>query len=339
MKVVIAHRSGQPKVVEVPDTQLAGNCVSVRVSHSAMRLPEELFLVDDAAQRTPAGQDGFPVGSCASGTVVDVGPGVQTLKGGLRVAVTGAPFVYHSTFLVVPEPLVVELPKKVNHEEGSYAGQGAIALNIVRTARVQLGEVVLVFGADLVGLVAAQIVRAAGAHPVIIDDSEYRLNKARAVGVPSTFLPDDDQVIRQLDHLTHGQGADCALLTRMDRGESFQSSCDYLRDGGTIVLGVSPIDSLPLGQLRSKGIELRSATGGGKVPMDPSNPGGDELFHRDRERWTQRENMLCFCNLLADRRVQVSPLVTDRAPIERAPMVYEKAMRSRDAVLGVVLTM
>lgn len=338
MKVVIAHRNGQPKVVDLPDPQLGGNCVTVRVSHSAMRLPEELFQIADAARLTPKGQDGFTIGSCASGTIVDVGPGVKSLKGGLRVAVTGAPYVFHSSLLVVPESLAVELPKKVNHEEGSYAGQGAIAMNIVRTARVQLGEIVLVFGADLVGLLAAQIVRAAGAVPILVDDSEYRLNKARAVGVTHTFLPDDDQMIRAVDTLTSGQGADAALLTRLDRGESFTTGCDFLREGGTLVLGTSISEPLPLLDLRAKKISLRTSSGGGAASNDPTVPWDEDLIPRALARWTQRENMLCFCHLLGDRRVQISPLVTDRIPIERAPMAYEKAQRSRDAVLGVVLT-
>lgn len=339
MKVVIAHRNGQARVVDLPDPQLAGNCVMVRVSHAAMRLPEELFQVADAASLTPKGQDGFTIGSCASGTIVDVGPTVKTLKGGLRVAVTGAPYVFHSTLLMVPESLAVELPKKVNHEEGSFAGQGAIAMNIVRTAHVQLGEVVLVHGADLIGLMAAQIARAAGAVPILVDESEYRLNKARAVGISHTFVPGDDQIIRAIDTLTHGQGVDSALLTRTDGGEAFQDACVYLREGGCLVLGATISEPLPLMELRAKKISLRSASGGGAAPVDPTADWDEETIPRSLARWTQRENMLCFSNLLGDRRIQVSPLVTDRIPIERAPMAYEKAMRSRDAVLGVVLTM
>ena len=38
-------------------------------------------------------------------------------------------------------------------------------------------------GADMLGLLTAQIVKAAGATPVLIDSSEFRLKKAASVGI------------------------------------------------------------------------------------------------------------------------------------------------------------
>lgn len=339
MKVVIAHRTGQAKVVELPEPKGGRHFVTVRISHSAMRLPEEILEIEQAPKRIPPGQDGLPVGSMASGTIVSCGAGVRSLKTGLRVAVAGAPYVYHASQLVVPEHLAVELPKKVNHEEGAFAGQGAVALHLLRTGRVQLGEIVLVMGADMLGLLTVQVVRAAGAIPILVDESEFRLNKARAVGIAHAFVPRDEALVRTVDQLSDGHGADTALLTQLGDDAAFARAAQLLRFGGRLVLGVPLFTSAPLDSLREKRLELLHGVGGGPQLEDPDEKTRGLQVPRAVARWSERDNMGCFTNLLAERKVQLSPLISDRLPIERAPTAYEKAGRGRDSVLGVVLTM
>lgn len=338
MKVVIAHRSRQPKVVDLPEPQSGRNFVSVRVSHSAMVLPDELFHIEQVGERLRDGQDGVPLGSCASGVIVEIGAGVESLKVGLRVAVTGTPYVYHGAQLVVPENLVVELPKKVNHEEGAYAGLGARAMHLLRCARVSLGESAVVFGADLMGLALLQLLRAAGVSAMIVDDSEFRLNKARTLGFPHVYAKDDEELVRCVDEMSGGHGLDHAFLTRSGDLESYVGAVALVRDGGSIVQGVALGGAVPVDQLRNKQIRLIPAMGNGAGSGDRDYELGGAGYPRSSIRWTERDNMACFCDLLADRKVQLSPLVTDRIPIDRAPLAYEKAARGRDAVLGVVLT-
>jgi threonine dehydrogenase-like Zn-dependent dehydrogenase len=52
-----------------------------------------------------------------------------------------------------------------------------------------------------------------------------------------------------------------------------------------------------------------------------------------------RENMVYFMTLLAERKVQISPLIAERAPLERAPALYDKVRRTPDALFGAVLTL
>jgi len=337
MKVVIAHRTGQARVVDLPEPKSSRGCVVVRVSHSAVQLPEELNLLEAAPKQLKRGQDGVPIGSGASGTILEVGAGVESLKAGLRVAVYGLPYVYHASQLVVPENLVVELPKKVNHEEGAFAGQGAIALNLLRHADLRLGETMLVFGADLVGMLLAQLVRAAGGTPILVDESDYRLTKAKAVGINHTHLRIDDQLVQTVASLTDGQGVDSAVLCRRDQPGALKAAQEMVRLGGAVVMGASIREAADLSGLREKEARLVSAAGGGPGAGDPHFERGS-MYPRPIARWTIRDNMACFAAQLAERKVQVSPLVTDRVPLDRSQMAYEKAARGRDAVLGVVLT-
>ena len=55
-------------------------------------------------------------------------------------------------------------------------------------------------------------------------------------------------------------------------------------------------------------------------------------------RWTEHRNLAAFVRLLADGRVVVADLITERIPVERARDGYEKLLRGELHPLGVILT-
>ena len=55
-------------------------------------------------------------------------------------------------------------------------------------------------------------------------------------------------------------------------------------------------------------------------------------------RWTETRNMEAFVQLLAERKIDISSLITHRFPIERAESAYELITgKSREPFLGVVI--
>lgn len=339
MKAVIAHRDGSPHVVQLPEPPLGARTVQIRVSHSAVWLPDELALISVAAKRLKKGQDGLPLGRMCSGILDAIGQRATGLKEGLRVAAFGEPYVYHAGNLSVPATLVVELPKKVNHEEGAFAGQGAVAMNLFRATGSGLGETVLVFGAGMTGILAAQIARAAGTVPVLVDESDHRLSKARNVGITHASLPERDEFVREIDKLTGGQGADAAIVT----SDSFATASEWaamaLRVGGTLVLGEGSPGTPPVEEIEAKELTVRAVRGGGAGHGDPHFEQQGVVPPRQLVRWTVRDNMVVFLNLLADRKVQIAPLISERIPLERAPHLYDKIARSPQTAIGAVLTL
>jgi NADPH:quinone reductase-like Zn-dependent oxidoreductase len=338
MKVVIAHRSGSVQVVDLPEPNLARGCVAVKVTHSALQLPDELDQLRSVSQMKGK-DDGFPLGSGVSGVIDAVGADVRRMRVGLRIAAYGPPYVYHSERLVIPENLVVEIPKKVNHEEGAFVGQGATAVNTFRAGKLGLGEVGLVFGADLPGVLLTQVLRAGGVTPVLIDPSEHRLTKARNIGITHALRPDQaEDLLRLVDTLTEGHGADGAFLTRGGDALAFRAAAELVRVGGTIVVGarIAGTEFPPTIEERSIRIVTASAPGPGRRDPNFERQGID--YPRHLVRWNERTNMDCFCALLNERKVQISPLVTDRVPIDRAASIYEKLGRSADLLTAAVLT-
>src|SRR5690606_30503886 len=136
-------------------------------SHAVLQRPDGQCRAGPVTGELPKGEDGLPLGCMISGILDDVGDEVEGLKAGLRVAAFGSPYVYHAAQLSVPANMVVELPKKVNHEEGAFAGQGAMALHWYRETGASIGDVVVIFGAGMGGILAAQIARAGGAVAVL----------------------------------------------------------------------------------------------------------------------------------------------------------------------------
>ena len=125
----------------------------------------------------------IPLGYSASGRVVEVGKGIEgKFAIGERVAIAGAGIANHSEYNVVPENLAVSIPESVSDEEAAFATIASIAMHSVRNLSVQLGDVVAVFGAGLVGQLAAQFLNLSGARVIILDYDQSRLDLGEKLG-------------------------------------------------------------------------------------------------------------------------------------------------------------
>jgi threonine dehydrogenase-like Zn-dependent dehydrogenase len=122
------------------------------------------------------------LGYSSAGTVLAVGPGVDDLRIGDRVACAGGGYAVHAEVVAVPRLLVAKLPETVGFETGAFATLGAISLHGVRLAQIQVGERVGVIGLGLVGLLAVAIARSAGAQVFGIDLDPERARLADRMG-------------------------------------------------------------------------------------------------------------------------------------------------------------
>ncbi len=83
----------------------------------------------------------------------------------------------------VPAYMCAALPAGLPHEAGALAESLSVAVRAVRRAGTVAGVDVQVFGAGTIGLMAAQVARAAGARSVTLRDlSTARLGRAEAMG-------------------------------------------------------------------------------------------------------------------------------------------------------------
>src|SRR2546430_10664385 len=119
-------------------------------------LSETVKLVTDKMDRA------IQLGNSLSGVVIEVGAGVPDLAVGDRVACGGTGHASHAEYVFVPRNLTVTVPDGLHSKDAAFVTLGAIALQGVRRANLQLGETAVVVGLGLIGLLTVQILRAAG---------------------------------------------------------------------------------------------------------------------------------------------------------------------------------
>src|SRR3990172_5107090 len=122
------------------------------------------------------------LGYASAGTVVEVGPGIDDLQPGDRVACAGGGYAIHRPYATLPRLLVARLPGRVGLQAGAFATLAAIALHGLRLAEVQVGEVVAVIGLGLIGQLAVGLAHAAGAEVYGIDLRAERVRLAERMG-------------------------------------------------------------------------------------------------------------------------------------------------------------
>src|SRR5690606_38677780 len=110
-------------------------------------------------------EEPMTMGYSSAGIVLACGAGVQAYKPGDRVASNGP----HAGIVSVPVNLTARVPDGVPLDQAAFAVLGAIALQGVRLAEVQLGETAFVVGLGLIGQITVALLAAAGVRVIGTD--------------------------------------------------------------------------------------------------------------------------------------------------------------------------
>jgi len=169
-----------------------------------------------------AGPVGAPIGLGheLSGTIEAVGREVRGLEPGMRVIVNpmgggnaignGSPEGAFAPLLLVRNAAVGDgvhpIPDDLPFDTAALAEPLSVSLHAVNRAKVAQGSKVAVFGAGPIGLGIVLFLRQHGVDDVaVIDMSDQRLGRARALGARITLNPARDDVAAGLGD-AHGRG-------------------------------------------------------------------------------------------------------------------------------------
>jgi len=207
---------------------------------------------------------------------------------------------------------------------------------------IKPGDVVAVWGAGPVGLLAMASAFLLGAEKVIgIDRFEYRLQMARENTGAETINYEDANVLEVLNDITAGRGPDAcidavgleahsdfgplqlydrvkqAVRLETDRGPALREAIMACRNGGVVsVAGVygGLMDKFPIGSLMNRSIVFRT----GQCHV---------------QRYTRP-----LLERIERGEIDPSFVITHHAPLERAPVGYEVFKNKQDNCVKVVLT-
>jgi (R,R)-butanediol dehydrogenase/meso-butanediol dehydrogenase/diacetyl reductase len=185
----------------------------------------------------------------------------------------------------IPASMCAVLPADLPDDAGALAESLAVAVRAVRRAGSVAGLDVQVFGAGTIGLMAAQVARAAGARSVTLrDPSSTRLARAEAMGfeaVPSGQEGGRAPVVFECTGTAAGFGDSLSATAK---------------GGTTVVLGVHD---------RPREVDLLAMLMDERVVLTSLSHG-------------MNEDYLPAIELLHQRKVDFEPLITDRIPLTHA---------------------
>jgi threonine dehydrogenase-like Zn-dependent dehydrogenase len=207
---------------------------------------------------------------------------------------------------------------------------------------IKPGDVIAVWGAGPVGLLAMASANLLGAAKVIaIDRFDYRLRRAREQTGAVTINYDEVGVLAALKDLTGGRGPDAcidavgmeahtdlgplqvydrvkqAVRLETDRGPALREAIMACRNGGTVsVIGVygGLMDKFPVGSWMNRSITLKT--------------GQCHVQRYTRPLLQRSEN----------GEIDPSFVISHRLPLEEAPQAYETFKHKQDDCVKVVLS-
>lgn len=208
--------------------------VRVRIRAAALNFPD-LLMTQGKYQFEPPLP--FVLGLEAAGEVVETGPGVTTTSVGERVYLQGKTGGF-AEMAVLEETRVRRIPDGLDFAKAAALRAGSVTayVSLVRRARLQRGETLLVHGASGgVGMAAVALGRHLGAHVIATGTSAEKLAIVKAQGAHEVI--DLRGGFRErVKALTGGRGAD--VIFDPVGGDVFDESLRCIAwDGRLLVIG------------------------------------------------------------------------------------------------------
>lgn len=196
------------------------------------------------------------------GTVEAVGAEVTGFAVGMPVAGAGAGGFAQE--IIAPAGRVFALPAGTPLDAACFVEP--LACCVAAVAGAGLGErpTALVTGAGPMGLMVAQLARAAGARVLVSEPDTPRRVLARRLGAEAVVDPTRERLAEAVAALTNGAGVDVAFETA-GRPAPLADCLEAVREGGAaVIVGVNPTDAcldLPLYRFHRRNLTLRGSYG------------------------------------------------------------------------------
>ena len=262
-QIIQSLKTGSTEVTEVPVPNVSSGSLLIKTSKTLVSAGTERMLVEFSkagwikkARQQPdkvktvlnkISTDGLkptleavfnkldqplPLGYCNVGIVHEIGLGVKNFNKGERVVSNGK----HAEVVNVPINLCAKVPKSVSDEEASFTVLGAVALQGIRLVKPTLGEVVVVTGLGLVGLITVQLLRANGCRVLGLDFDQDKLALTKKFGAEVVDL-NKENPLAVADIFSRGRGVDAVIITAATKSdEPMHQAAQMCRKRARIVL-------------------------------------------------------------------------------------------------------
>ncbi len=159
-----------------------------------------------------------------------------------------------------PADMLIPVPEELTDVQAAMAEPLTISLHAIHRGGLKAGEYCAVIGAGPIGLVAAMAAQAYGAHAILLDLVQERLDFARDLGIEHTINSGRENAEERIREIT---GGDMAQLVCECSGANpaVRATLDYVSNAGRITLTGWPKKetSLPTDVITRKEVDIRGA--------------------------------------------------------------------------------
>lgn len=275
--------------------------------------------------------------SCA-GEIIDVAPDVTEFQVGDLVACGGFS-ANHSEVVCVPKNLSVKLQPDADLQQATYNTLGAIAMQGVRQAKLQLGETCAVIGLGLLGQLTALLLKAAGVKVVGIDIDPTMVKLSKDHWADLAFPRNEGGIEEKILRFSGGMGCDAVIITAASSSlDPINFAGAISRKRGTVVV----VGAVPTGFDREphyykKELQVKMSCSYGPGRYDPVYEEKNIDYPSAYVRWTEKRNMQAFQELIAAGKIDLSYLTTHRFRLEAAANAYDMIMERSEPFIGIVI--
>lgn len=311
----------------------AGNPDKIRQVLNTMQLQGPARTIEEVRAKL---KDFAVLGYAGAGVVAAAHATVTDLVVGQRVAY-GGEGTGHGEYILTGRQLVARIPEHVDFECASFSTLGAIAMNAVRVAEIDIGDRVAIIGLGLVGQLVAQLARLRGARVIALDIQQSRIDLATRLGA-ETGVMGSEAAPEQVKALTEGRGVDCVLVCAAAKSDiPMKQSLAMVRDRGRVVVVGAVEMTYPWLEAYLKETQVFMARAYGPGSYDPMYERRGIDYPLPYVRWTENRNQEEFLRLIGAGLVDVKPLITHRFPLAEAAKAYETIMTPGSGSLAVTL--
>jgi NADPH2:quinone reductase len=260
------HELGGPEVLRIeqlPEREPLAGEVRLRVHAIGLNRAEALFRRGEYTQQAVLPSR---IGYDAVGVVEAVGPGVEDVKLGARVATIPAfAMSQHGVYgdaAVVPARAIVPWPEALPAESAVSLWTAFLTVwgGLVKAGELARGDWVLATAAaSSVGIAAIQTANAAGASVIASTRSEAKRDALLRAGAAHVIVTEREDLVARVQEITSGHGVD--VLFDAVAGPQLDVFAQAMAEHGRIVvygyLG-GRATALPLVPLLRKALTLRA---------------------------------------------------------------------------------
>ncbi len=159
-----------------------------------------------------------------------------------------------------PADMLIKIPEGMSWEQAAMAEPLTISLHGIHRGGLTAGEYCAIIGAGPIGLVAGMVAQAYGAHAILLDLVQERLDFAKTLGIEYVINSGTEDPVEQIRTITGGEMAH-QVMECSGANPAIRQTLDLVSHAGRITLTGWPKKetSLPTDVITKKEIDIRGA--------------------------------------------------------------------------------